>query len=43
MQTDFLVRYFLEHNDLEDREQTGRMTLRWILEKYIVKMGGTWK
>jgi hypothetical protein len=32
----------LSGSDLEDQEGDGRITLRWILGKQIVRKGGRW-
>jgi hypothetical protein len=34
------VGYLLEYNNLEDRVRGGRISLQWMLDKYVVRMEG---
>jgi hypothetical protein len=40
MHTVFSRRSILEGGDLENRDEYGKIILRWMLEKHVVKMGG---
>lgn len=43
IRTEFWWRDLLENVHLEDLEISGRIALRWILERRCMKTGGGWK